>query len=53
MHRETGKVIIPAQYKYIEMVSPTLFEASLWDIDGSILIDIKGRMVKNTESDKE
>ena len=45
MHRETGRVIIPAQYAYIDMVSPTLFEASLWDSGESILIDVKGRRV--------
>lgn len=46
MHRETGKVIIPAQYEDVSMVSPTLFEVELWHTESSILLDINGRRVE-------
>ncbi len=46
MHYETGKVIIPALYGDIEMVSPTLFEAELSGVKYShILFDINGKRI--------
>ena len=45
MHRETGKVIIPALYDDIELLSPTLVKAELADADGHILFDINGQRV--------
>ena len=46
MHGETGKVIIPAVYDDIDMVSPTLFEAELSDVKyGQVLLDINGNRI--------
>lgn len=47
MHNETGKIILPPRFYYIRMVSPTLFEAKLDDIDGYVLYDLQGRRIDN------
>lgn len=46
MHYETGKVIIPALYDDIDMLSPTLFKAELSGVKYShILFDINGNRI--------
>ena len=46
LHGETGKVIIPAVYDDIDMLSPTLFKAELSGVKYShILFDINGNRI--------
>lgn len=47
IHNETGEIILPAQFEYVRMVSPSLFEAELDDVDGYVLYDIQGRKIDN------
>lgn len=46
MHRETGKVILPALYDDIEMLSSELIKAELTDVKGHILFDINGQRIE-------
>lgn len=48
IHAKTGEIIIPAVYDYVEMVSDKLFQAQ--DLDGYtyVLIDLEGRIIKES-----
>lgn len=47
VRKDNGKVIIPALYRQVNMVSPTLFEAQD-DEDGKwLFIDIHGKIIEN------
>lgn len=46
MHRETGKVILPALYNDIEMLSSTLVKAELAEASGYILFDVNGQRIE-------
>lgn len=46
MHRETGKVILPALYDDIEMLSSTLVKAEFADASGCILFDVNGQRIE-------
>lgn len=47
VQKSNGKVIIPALYKQIDMVSPTLFKAQNGKSKEWIFIDIHGKIVEN------
>lgn len=46
VRKDNGKVIIPALYREIYMISPTLFEAQKVEDDKWIFIDIHGNIVE-------
>lgn len=49
IHRKTGKVILPALYDNVDMVSPTLFKVKVkgTSLNNSALYDIQGRRIDN------
>ena len=50
VRKDNGKVVIPALYSEIDMVSPTLFKAKIDDSYGSwIFIDVHGRIIDNKQ----
>lgn len=46
MRKDNGKIIIPAIYEQINMLSPTLFEAQLKDEDEWVFLDLNGKTIK-------
>lgn len=46
MRKDNGKILIPAIYEQINMLSPTLFEARLEDEEEWIFLDMEGNIVK-------
>lgn len=44
--RSTGRVVAPARYDCVNMLSPTLFEARLSEACVWVLLDNEGREVK-------
>ena len=49
IHAKTGKIIIPAIYDYVEMVSDRLFRAQDMERHTYILIDLEGRIIKENK----
>ena len=47
LRRDNGKIVIPAIYETINMISETLFEAQLREGGNWILIDTNGNIVEN------
>lgn len=46
MRKDNGKILIPARYEQINMLSPALFEARLENEDEWIFLDLEGNIVK-------
>ena len=47
IRRDNGKVIVPAVYSHIRMLSATMFEAQLAEDDEWVLIDVTGKVLGN------
>ena len=47
IRKDDGKVIVPAVYSHIRMLSATMFEAQLAEDDEWVLIDVTGKVLGN------
>ena len=47
IRKDNGKVIVPAVYSHIRMLSDTMFEAQLAEDDEWVLIDVTGKVLGN------
>ena len=47
IRKDNGKVIVPAVYSHIRMLSDTMFEAQLTEDDEWVLIDVTGKVLGN------
>jgi hypothetical protein len=47
-HAKTGKIIIPAKYKGVRMISDRLFEVEDMHDRTSMIIDIEGRIIQTS-----
>ena len=47
IRKDNGKVIVPAIYSHIRMLSDTMFEAQLAEDDEWVLIDVTGKVLGN------
>lgn len=51
VRKDNGKVIIPALFRQINMVSPTLFEVREEEDGKWMLIDIHGKVIENGQQE--
>ena len=47
IHAKTGKIIIPAKYKGVRMISDSLFEAEDSHDRTYMIIDIEGQIIRS------